>query len=160
MELVGLRRDVALVMVGHGLTERNACKLLEVDRSSYYYERTSEPDTELRRKLVELARQKPHYAYRRLGVLLARGGKRVNHKCIYRLCREENPAVRRLKHKRAQRAAQPTPTLMQINQEWSMDFVSDTLRTGRSFGALTTLDSVQYGLPVTKYNLTRQIWTH
>jgi putative transposase len=124
MELVGQRRDVALVMADHGLSERHACKLLEVDRSSYRYERTSEPDTELRRKLVELARQKPRYGYRRLGVLLARGGKQVNHKCIYRLYREENLAVRRLKRKRVQRAAQPTPTLTQINQEWSMCVIS------------------------------------
>lgn len=141
MELVGQRRDVALVMADHGLSERHACKLLEVDRSSYRYERTSEPDTELRRRLVELARQKPRYGYRRLGVLLARGGKQVNHKCIYRLYREENLAVRRLKRKRVQRAAQLAPTLTQINQEWSMDFVTDTLSTGRSFRALTVVDS-------------------
>jgi putative transposase len=141
VELVGQRRDVALVTAEHGLSEHHACKLLEVDRSSYRYERISEPDTELRRELVELARQKPRYGYRRLGVLLARGGKRVNHKCIYRLYREENLAVRRLKRKRVQRTAQPAPTLTQINQEWSMDFVTDTLSTGRSFRALPVVDS-------------------
>jgi putative transposase len=111
MELVGQRRDVALVMVDHGLSERHACKLMEVDRSSYRYERTSKPDTELRRKLVELAMQKPRYGYRQLDVLLARGGKQVNQKCIYRLYREENLAVRRLKRKRVQRSDQLAPTL-------------------------------------------------
>ncbi len=38
MGLVGQRRDVALVMADHGLSERQACKLLEVDRTSYRYE--------------------------------------------------------------------------------------------------------------------------
>lgn len=141
MEPEGQRRDVALVMAEQGLSERHACKLPEVGRSRYRYERISEPDTELRRELVELARQKLRYGYRRLGVLLAQGGQRVNQKCIYRLYREESLAVRRLKRTRVQCAAQPAPTLTQINQEWSMDFVPDTLRTGRSFRTLTVVDS-------------------
>jgi putative transposase len=101
MELAEQRREVALLMDGHGLSERHDCKLLEVDRSSYRYEQIRESDRELRRKLVELARQKPRYWYRLLGVLRGRGGKRVNHKCICRLYREENLAVRRLKRKHA-----------------------------------------------------------
>lgn len=38
MELVARRGDVALVMVEHGLSERQACKLLELDRTTYRYE--------------------------------------------------------------------------------------------------------------------------
>ena len=72
---------------------------------------------------------------------MASGGKRVNSKCIYRLYRDENLAVRRLKRKGVQRAVQLAPRLTHINQEWSMDFVSDALSTGRSFQALTVVDS-------------------
>src|SRR3954465_13737583 len=38
MELVSARRDVALLMSEHQLSERHACKLLQVDRSTYRYE--------------------------------------------------------------------------------------------------------------------------
>jgi len=85
LELVGQRRDVALVMAEHGLSERRACKLLEVDRISYRYEPKPDRNEELRQKLIELAKQKPRYAYRRLQALLERCW-RVNHKRLRRAC--------------------------------------------------------------------------
>ena len=56
-------------------------------------------DAELRGKLLELARQKPRYGYRRLHVLLQRQGQAVNVKRIYRLYREEGLRVRRRQRK-------------------------------------------------------------
>lgn len=68
------RGDVALLKAEHGLSERRACKLLRVDRTSYRYEPQPDTETALRQELLTLARQKPRYGYRRLGVLLARRG--------------------------------------------------------------------------------------
>lgn len=79
--------------------------------------------------------------YRRLGALLAQRGWKANPKRIYRLYREEHLAVRRLKRKRLQRAAPPAAALTGANQEWAMDFVTDSLATGRSSRALTIVDS-------------------
>ena len=53
------RRDVALIMAEHRLAERYACRLLEVDRSTYRYERRPDRNTKLREALVALARQQP-----------------------------------------------------------------------------------------------------
>jgi putative transposase len=47
---------------------------LDVDRTSYRYEPQPDPNAALREKLVELAKQKPRYGYRRLFALLARRG--------------------------------------------------------------------------------------
>jgi len=140
VELVAQRRDVALVMAGHGLSERRACKLLGVDRKSYRYEGKRDDDGELRRQMIELAWQKPRYGYRRLGVLLARRGWKVNHKKLYRLYAEEHLAVRRLRRKRIARPAAPISELTAANQEWAMDFVMDSLASGRGFRALTVVD--------------------
>ena len=85
LELVGQRRDVALVMAEHGLSERYACKLLDMDRSSYRYEPKPDADAPVREALVALARQKPRFGYRRLGVLLERRGHKLNHKRLYRI---------------------------------------------------------------------------
>jgi hypothetical protein len=49
-----------------------ACELNGMDRSTYRYEPVADRNAELRKKLTELARRKPRYGYRRLGVLLER----------------------------------------------------------------------------------------
>jgi putative transposase len=87
-----LREDVAFAQSGFRLSERTACKLLGVDRSSYRYEARSDGNVELRAELVKLARQKPRFGYRRLHA--------VNVKRIYRLYVEEGLAVRRRRGKR------------------------------------------------------------
>jgi putative transposase len=43
------------------MSERQACKLLEVDRSSYRYEPLPRDDGRLREEMVVLAKQKPRY---------------------------------------------------------------------------------------------------
>jgi len=129
------------VMAEHSLSERHACKLLDVDRTSYRYEPQPDPNAVLREKLVELAKQKPRYGYRRLLALLGRRGWVVNHKRLERLYREEHLAVRRLKRKRLLRSAVPMTDVERADQEWSMDFVMDGLATGRAIRALTVVDS-------------------
>src|SRR5262245_48684502 len=37
LELVSHRQDVAFLVADYGVSERRACKLLEIDRSSYRY---------------------------------------------------------------------------------------------------------------------------
>ncbi len=125
----------------YGVSERRACKLLGLDRSSYRYEPRPEEDAPLRQALIELARQKPRFGYRRLGALLERRGYSVNHKRLYRIYREEHLAVRRLKRKHVVRPAAPVANLSKANQEWSMDFVSDGLATGRALRIFTLVDS-------------------
>ena len=129
-------------MAEHGLSERRACKLLEVDRTSYRYEPKPDRNAELRQKLIELARQKPRYGYRRLQALLERRGWRVNHKRLERLYRQEHLAVRRVKRKRLMRLAAPMTQVDRPNQEWSMDFLMDGLATGRAIRVLTLVDKI------------------
>ena len=45
------------MMAEHSLSQRRACKLLEVDRTSYRYEPQPDRNVELREKLIELAKQ-------------------------------------------------------------------------------------------------------
>jgi putative transposase len=123
------------------VSERRACKLLEMDRSSYRYEPQPDRNAVLQQELIALARQKPRYGYRRLGVLLGRRGYRVNHKRLYRIYCEEHLAVRRLRRKRLLRPAVPVVMLSRANQEWSMDFVMDGLATGRALRMLTMVDN-------------------
>ena len=135
------RRDVALLVTEHQLSERQACRLLELDRSTYRYEARPDGNSQLREALLALARQKPRYGYRRLWAILDRRGWKVNVKRIYRLYRAEGLMVRRLKRKRLKRQAPMDSLISRPNQEWALDFVSDALATGRALRALTIVDS-------------------
>jgi hypothetical protein len=59
LELVGQRRNAAHVIAEFGMSERQACKLLDLDRTSYRYQPKPERNAELRAELIALARQKP-----------------------------------------------------------------------------------------------------
>jgi len=132
---------VALVLEEFPVSERRACKLMEVDRSTYRYEPRPDHNAELREELVTLARQKPRYGYRRLHVLLERRGQNASIMRVYRLYREEGLVVRRLKRKRLSRPEAKTPLHVRSNQEWALDFVADTLGTGRGIRVLAVVDA-------------------
>ena len=123
------------------MSERTACKLLGVERSSYGYEPRPERNAELREELVKLARQKPRYGYRRLPALLSRRGHEVNVKRVYRLYVEERLMVRRKRRKRLVRDRSAEPRLSGPNQEWAMDFIVDGLATGRMVRILSVVDA-------------------
>ena len=73
-----LKAAIGQIRQDYAFSERRACGVMTMAVSSYRYEtrRTDEP---LRTRLVELAREKPRFGYRRLHVLLGRSGEHVNH---------------------------------------------------------------------------------
>src|SRR2546425_13273712 len=77
------------------MSERHACRLLGMGRSTHRYRaRKAERDRLLRTRLKELAAQRMRFGYRRLTAMLAREGMPANHKRVYRLYREEGLAMR------------------------------------------------------------------
>ncbi len=64
--LVEQLRDVAFAIQTHRMSERQACKLFDVGRTSYHYEPQPDAGGLLRKELIELARQKPRYGNRRV----------------------------------------------------------------------------------------------
>ncbi len=123
------------------MSERTACKLLEMERSSYRYEPKPDRNAGLREALVMLARQKPHYGYRRLHALLSRRGYEVNVKRVYRLYVEERLMVRRKRRKHLVRERTAEQRLTGANQEWAMDFIVDGLASGRMVRILSVVDA-------------------
>ena len=80
---------------------------------------------------------------RRLTTLLQREGWSVGKGLVYRLYREENLLIRPKKRRRRvshrARILQSTPN--QLNEQWSMDFMSDALLVGRRIRVLTIVDN-------------------
>jgi putative transposase len=89
---------------------------------------------------VELARKKPQWGYRMLGDALKRQGHQVSVMRIYRLYRTAGLKLRRLKKKRLIRTPAASHVIRR-NQEWAVDFVHDTLATGRGIRVLAVVDT-------------------
>ena len=125
-----------------GLSERRACRLVGMARTSCRYElRRPGQQEKLRARLRALAGERRRFGYRRLTVLLRREGWTVNHKRVYRLYGQERLQVRRRKRQRMGAVERrPITTPIQPNQRWSMDFVSDALSDGRKFRSLNIVD--------------------
>ena len=136
------RRDAAAHLVETcGVSQRRACLTIGADRSSVRYRGLRGDDSELRSRLRELASRRRRFGYRRLHVLLAREGIRVNHKKLRRLYGEERLQVRRRGgRKRALGTRAPLLLPEGPNQRWSLDFLSDTLSDGRRFRILAVVD--------------------
>jgi putative transposase len=136
------RAMVQRVQAYYGLSERRACRLVGIGRSTLRYcPRPRTDEAYVRQQLRELAAVRPRFGYRRLHVLLRREGVIINHKRVERIYREEGLAVRRRRRKRVARdgrgrAAAPA----RPNQQWGVDFVSDTLAWGRRIRLFTVVD--------------------
>jgi len=133
---------VQRVQERYGLSERRACRLVGIARSTLRYcPRPRTGEACVRQRLRELAAARPRFGYRRLHVLLRREGVIVNHKRIERLYREEGLAVRRRTRKRVARDGRGRAAVPgRPNQQWGVDFISDALAWGRRIRLFTVVD--------------------
>ena len=124
-----------------GYSQRRACGLVGLHPKTYRYASKRPLDEGLRRQLRELASQRRRFGYRRLGLMLERQGIKLNRKKLYRLYKEERLMVRkRGGRKRALGTRAPMAVPQDRNLRWSLDFVADTLVSGRRFRILTLVD--------------------
>lgn len=133
---------MSYVEVEYEMSERHACRLLGLGRSTHRYRaRKAERDGALRARLKELAGKRMRFGYRRLTAMLVREGVVANHKRVYRLYREEGLAMRIRQRRRIRwTGAVSGPVATRANERWSMDFVSDCVSTGRVIRMLTVVD--------------------
>jgi len=135
------RKAVAHARAAHGVSQRRACKALEVDRSSMRYRSIRPDDAEVRAAMKALASERRRFGYRRIHIMLDRQGIVMNLKKLRRLYREEKLQVRRRGgRKRALGTRRPMQTPDRPNIRWSLDFVSDALTDGRRFRVLAVVD--------------------
>lgn len=77
-----------------------ACDVLDLARSTYYYEPQERDETEIKTAIEAVAAEWPTYGYRRVTAQLQRQGWEVNHKRVRRLMREMNLQARTGRKKR------------------------------------------------------------
>jgi putative transposase len=137
------RAVVRYFRAGFRVSERRACRVAGVARSSCRYRSRADDQAPLRLRLRDLAAARVRYGYRRLHVLLWREGWPVNHKRVYRLYREEGPGIRvKRRRKRVSGPRVLPPPATRPQERWSIDFLADSLVDGRRFRVLTIVDNV------------------
>lgn len=94
------REAVAHLQAVMGLSERRACSFVGADRKMIRSQSCRPPETELRRRLRDLANERRRFGYRRLFILLRREGEPSGINRIYRLYREEGLTVRKRRARR------------------------------------------------------------
>ncbi len=130
----------------HHLSERRACSLVGLSRDSYRHPpETDQMTQDLTSKIVEIAQVRRRFGYRRIHDMLRPEFPGVNHKRVYRLYSQANLAVRRRKKvKRPASERVPLQLANNVNEVWSMDFVSDSLANGRRIKFLTVADDFSH----------------
>lgn len=127
----------------HNLSERKSCDLSNLSISSFKYVATTRAtDDELKAQLLTLSNKNQSYGYRRLSVCLTRAGHKLNHKRVYRLYTELELKLTKKKGKKLKMHNRANINqVTAINDQWSIDFVSDRLTDGRSIRFLNIIDN-------------------
>ncbi len=137
------RSVVERLMTERGLSQRRACQLLNIQRSSVRYIRHARSDERATVALVrEYAHEQPMYGYRIIAAMLKHDGYRINRKRVYRIWRQEglqlprrNVVKRRYGDSTGQlrRASRP-------NEVWTYDFLEGRTERSGKLRLLTILD--------------------
>ena len=116
------KRDAVVHLCGaHQVSQRRACSVLNVDRSSVRYRSVRLDDGDLRKAMRAVAAERRRFGYRRIHVMLQRQGWLVNQKKLRRLYREEKLQVRkRGGRKRALGTRRPMLVPNRPNERWSL----------------------------------------
>ena len=138
------RKVMARYLLDHyGVSLRRACRIAQLPRKTLGYISKRPPQEALRKRIVELARARVRYGYKRIHVLLQREGIHVNKKRVHRLYCLEGLQLRAKRPRRNVSAATRQPPKAppkSPNAAWSMDFVADQTSRGVRFRALTVVD--------------------
>lgn len=136
------RRELVVHTVkAYGMSERRACQIIGISRTTYRYREKKTDDQAIREQLQRIAERKPRWGFKKMRDYLKNQGYGWNHKRVYRVYCEMQLNIR-VKPKKRLPTREPKPLTQPstANQSWSIDFMSDSLADGRSIRAFNVLD--------------------
>jgi len=125
----------------HGLSERRACQLLSISRTSYRYRPQPFTDGPIIAVLQQLAGEHPRWGFGKMMQWISKQSYGWNHKRVRRVYRQLKLNLR-VKPRRRFPSRQPQPLVQPTgpNVCWSLDFMSDSLVSGQRFRTLNIID--------------------
>jgi putative transposase len=137
------RKGVDYLVTSQQYSQRRACRLVGLSRSSARYVQKRAPDeAALATAIFDQANQRPSYGYRRVTVMLKRAGWIVNRKRVHRLWQAAGLQLphRKVFKRRVGQASEPLKRAEQPNHVWTYDFMSATTVRGGKLRILNVLD--------------------
>lgn len=124
----------------HDMSNSRACRVLKLSRSVCHYQ-SIKNDNDLITLLQEKADQHPREGFWKAFMRLRNQGVKDNHKRVHRVYTKLGLNIRRkVKRRLPARIKLPLEVPVQIDNTWSMDFMSDALDNGRKFRCFNILD--------------------
>jgi putative transposase len=137
------RMAVQYLVAERGLSQRRACQLVGMQRSSARYQVQGRSDEAEAVALVrEYAHEQPMYGYRIIAAMLRHDGHRINRKRVYRIWRQEGLQLprRRVVKRRYGDSSGTLHRATQQNEVWTYDFLEARTERGGKLRILTVLD--------------------
>lgn len=127
------------------VSERRACRVVDQPRSTQRYESHPRNDEEaLTRRMLELAKERPRFGYRRIGQLLRREQWQASDTRVYRLWRREGLKVPQKTRKRRRMGTSENGCQFRRSEHldhiWCWDFVFDRTENGSPLKWLSIVD--------------------
>jgi len=122
---------------------RRACRVIELDTSTYHYKSRRPGQASLELRIREICQTRVRYGYRRVHIHLRREGWPHGQNKTRRIYRELGLQLRNKTPKRRVKAKlrEDRRNATRPNETWAMDFVHDQLATGRTLRVLTIVDT-------------------
>jgi putative transposase len=118
-----------------------ACRLIGLSRRVYTYQCQPKDDSPIKTILLALAQRHIRWGFDKMLKRIRQLGYRWNHKRIHRVYCELKLNLRKKPKKRLpSRAPMALAQPGQVNDTWSLDFMSDALEGGRRFRTLNIID--------------------
>ena len=135
------RKLVKYTIAEHEMSERQACRAVNLNRGIYRYQASKTDDHEIEQELQQLSESQPCWGCRKMIDYLRNQGHHWGHKRIRRIYRGLALNLHRKPKKRlAARTSLAPGVPVKSNLTWSLDFMSDSLSNGRAIRTLNIID--------------------
>jgi putative transposase len=137
-----VRREQARYAMQRGLSQRWACALIGVSRSSLNYElKMPAKDATVIEAMQRLSGTFPRFGYRRIHIMLGREGLEMSQERCGRIWTKAGLQVPKKRRRRRIAGSRPRPVAPAArNSVWSYDFVFDACANGQQVKCLTVVD--------------------
>ena len=137
------RGVVQHLMAERDYSERSACQLVGISRSSARYTPKPKPEEDaFKQQVRQLAHQHPNYGYRRITAILRREGSNINYKRVQRVWQREGLQLPRRKPRKRRRdpKGEVVHKAQYRNHVWSYDFLEEHTVRGKRIRILAVMD--------------------
>jgi putative transposase len=140
--LSGRRQAAAELVRQFAISERRACRVLGLHRSSYRYRRRERVSEAVYGAVIRKSEKHNYWGYRKIHDLVVGDGLAVGRERVRVIRRREGLQLRRKAHKRRVLGASTelVPRALYPNHVWSYDFVFDGTEDGRTLKFLTVVE--------------------